>query len=158
MRSPLVAVAAGMLATACAAGSTGPGPAPAPAASTVMQQATKVVPPAPVVPAEPPKPKDIDPTGTYAVSLTYGGQPLTVTLQMGKRADGTYGGAISVDQVPDPIPLTTVSVSGNRVLAGLNSPDGSAVTLEFTIAGDDLSGSYRASSGDGSPISGKRIP
>ena len=174
MRSSLVTIATGVLFTACAGGSAGSGPAAAPApapapaptpaaapktastspavapaAATVMKQAAQ---------AEPPKPKDVDPSGMFAVSLTYGGAPLTLTLQIAKRSDGTFGGAIVVDQAPQPIPLNTVAVSGKRVQATLSSPDGSEVTMDFTIEGDDLSGTWRASSGDGSPISGRKIP
>lgn len=147
-----------MLATACAGGSAGPGPAAAPtpaaapaaaAAATVMKQAAQ---------AEPPKPKAFDPSGMYSVSITYGGMPLVLTLQLGKQADGSFGGAIVVDQVPQPIPLNTVAVTGKRVVATLSSPDGSEVTMDFTIEGNDLTGTYRASSGDGSPIAGKKIP
>ena len=94
----------------------------------------------------------------YSVSITYGGMPLVLTLQLGKQADGSFGGAIVVDQVPQPIPLNTVAVTGKRVVATLSSPDGSEVTMDFTIEGNDLTGTYRASSGDGSPIAGKKIP
>ena len=147
-----------MLATACAGGSAGPDPAAAPtpaaapaaaAAATVMKQAAQ---------AEPPKPKAFDPSGMYSVSITYGGMPLVLTLQLGKQADGSFGGAIVVDQVPQPIPLNTVAVTGKRVVATLSSPDGSEVTMDFTIAGNDLTGTYRASGGDGSPSAGKKIP
>ena len=103
-------------------------------------------------------PKPFDPTGMYAVTLTYGGMPLAVTLQLNKRPDGTFAGAIVVDQVPEPIVFHTVTVTGTRVHAGLTSPDGSAVTLDFTITGDELTGTYQASSGDGSALNGKRIP
>ena len=152
MRSLLLVLTAGMLATACAGGSAGPGPASAPTpatAATVMKQAAQ---------AEPPKPKAFDPSGMYTVSLTYGGMPLVLTLQLGKQADGSFSGAIVVDQVPQPIPLNTVAVTGKRVVATLSSPDGSEVTMDFTIEGNDLTGTYRASSGDGSAIAGKKIP
>ena len=108
--------------------------------------------------AEPPKPKAIDPSGLYYVSLTYGGMPLSVALQITKRSDGAYSGAISVDQVPQPIPLNTIEVNGKRVVATLSSPDGATVTLDFTVEGVDLTGTYRASNGDGSPLSGKKQP
>lgn len=141
-------------AAACAGGSTSstpasaPAPQPASAAATVMRQAAE---------AEPPKPKDIDPTGSYGVALTYGGQPLSVTLQFTKRDDGSFTGAIYADQVPA-IPLNAVTVSGKRVQATLTSPEGAAVTLDLTIEGDAVSGSWRASNGDGSALSGRRIP
>ena len=134
----------------CAGGSSGstPGSAPAPAAATVMRQAAQ---------AEPPKPKDIDPTGSYGVSLVYGGQPLAITLELAKRSDGTLGGTIYVEQTP-PLPLSSVTVSGNRVQVGLTDPSGVQVTLDFTVEGAELKGTWASASGDGSPIVGRRIP
>jgi len=157
VRFPLIAVAASLLASACAGGtsspppgsSPAPAPAPAPAAATVMKQAAQV---------EAPKPKPFDPTGIYSVSLTYGGMPLVLTLQLAKRTDGSFAGAITVDQVPQPIPLNTVDVKDNAVIATLSAPDGASVTMKFTISGDDLAGSYSTSTGDGSAISGKKLP
>lgn len=91
------------------------------------------------------------------MSLAYGGQPLEVTLEIGKGTDGTLGGSIYADQVPA-IALNSVSVTGKRVQATLTSPDGSAVTLDFTVDGADLKGSWRSSNGDGSPLSGRKLP
>ncbi|MDA1081126.1 MAG: hypothetical protein O2973_05510 [Gemmatimonadetes bacterium] len=107
--------------------------------------------------AEPPKPKDIDATGTYSVSLAYGGQPVGVTLEIAKQADGSLGGAIYADQVPA-VPLTSVTVTGNRVQASLVTPDGANATLDFTIEGAALKGKWSASNGDGSEISGTKLP
>jgi hypothetical protein len=149
-----------ILATACAGGSgkttQAPAPAaapqpqaPAPAAQEVMRQAAA---------AEPPKPKDIDPTGNYNASLTYGGQPINVYLQLWKKEDGSgYAGSLSAEGIPT-IPLSSIKVSGKTVTANLASPDGSAVTMEFAIDGNTLAGSWRSSAGDGSAISGKRAP
>lgn len=121
-----------------------------------MQQAAQA---AQTAQAEPPKPKSMDPTGVYYVSLSYGGMPLAVTLQITKRTDAAgYGGAISVDQVPQPIPLNTIEVAGKRVVATLSTPDGATVTLDLTIEGLDVSGSYKSSTGDGSPVTGKKVP
>ncbi len=148
--------------TACAGGSSGaaPGGSPAPAApaasatTAVMQQAAQA---AQVAQPEPPKPKDIDPTGSYAVSLTYGGQPVSFTLELARQADGTYTGTIYVEQTP-PIPLANITVNAKRVLASLTTPDGSTATMDFTIDGADVTGSWRGSNGDGSQLSGRKIP
>lgn len=148
MRSLLIAASASLTA-ACAGGSAaGSASAPAPAATTVMQQAAQ---------AEPPKPKDIDPTGSYHAELTYGGMPISITIYLAKRDDGSWGGSITADQVPA-LPLFNITVSGKKVTASMTSPDGAAVTMEFTIDGANLAGSWRASTGDGSPISGKKNP
>jgi hypothetical protein len=148
------------LATACAGGggsSQAPAPAAAPAsappaAQQVMQQAAAAS-------AEPAKPKDIDPSGNYNVGLTYGGQAITVYLQLWKKEDGNgYSGQLTAEGVPTPIPLMNIAVAGKKVTANLNSPDGSAISMEFTIDGDNVNGSWRSGSGDGSAMTGKRAP
>lgn len=157
MRTGLTLIAAGVTA-ACAGGSgsgaapaPAPAPAPPPAQTQVMQQAATAA-------ASPAAVKDIDPSGNFTVSLTYGGQPLSIYLQMWKRTDGTgYAGSISAEGVPT-IALNTLVVKGNAVTATLSSPDGSAITMDFTISGNDLSGSWKSNSGDGSQMSGKRAP
>lgn len=160
MRHSLALILAGFGA-ACAGGSApAPAPAPAPvqqpasqapATTTVMQQAAAASSTAPAA-------RDIDPSGNYNVSLTYGGNPLNIYLQMWKKTDGTgYGGSISAEGVPT-ISLNTVTVRGNAVNATLSSPDGSAITMDFTISGNDLTGSWKSNSGDGSQMSGKRAP
>ena len=153
--------------SACAGGSGGttqrPAPSAAPAAAPAAAQPTATAPAAQQVmrqaaTAEPTKPKDIDPTGNYNVGLTYGGQALTIYLQLWKKEDGSgYTGSISAEQVPT-IPLSNVVVSGKRVTGNLQSPDGSAITMEFTIDGDTLTGAWRSNAGDGSNMSGKRAP
>ena len=47
--------------------------------------------------------------------------------------------------------------AGDTFTASLTSPDGAAVVMEFTITGDDVNGQFKAASGDGSPMTGKRI-
>jgi hypothetical protein len=155
MRSILI-LGLATLSAACAGGGGGtsqaPAPAPAssPAAQEVMRQAATA--PAPAV-------KDIDPSGNYNVGLTYGGQALTTYLQIWKKEDGTgYAGRITAEGVPTPLPLMNIVVAGKKVTAALNAPDGAAITMEFTIDGDDLSGSWRSNTGDGSGMQGKRAP
>lgn len=133
---------------ACAGGSAGPAPAtaPAPAATIVMQQAAK---------AEAPQPKEIDLTGDYVVSIAYGGQPIDLTLSLGKKDDGTMGGSIYVEQAGT-IPFGDMTVDGKRVKASLTSPDGSAVTMDFTIEGAELTGTWSSSNGDGSAMRGRK--
>ena len=145
-------VPAVLLCAACAGGSAGsnPGAAPTPAAATatVMRQAAQT---------EAPKPRDVDPVGSYTVSLLFGGQAVDVTLEIVKRPDGQLGGAVYADQTP-PIPLVSVTVSGQRVQASLTTPDGSGAMLDFTLDGDELAGTWSAASGDGSKISGRKLP
>lgn len=148
-------------AAACAGGPAPAGspapeqPQPAPAATTVMRRAAEATPPVP--PPQPPAPVEEDIGGSYGVSLSYGGQALDVTLQLGKRDDGTWGGSIYVDQAGT-IPFNAVTVKGNVVQASLNSPDGSQVTMEFRIENGELTGAWRSSSGDGSQLRGRKLP
>jgi hypothetical protein len=145
--------------TAACAGGTGsgaapapsPAPAPPPAATQVMQQAATAS-------AAPAAARDIDPSGNFNVALSYGGQPLNIYLQMWKRTDGSgYSGSISAEGVPT-IALNGVTVKGNAVTATLSAPDGAAITMDFTITGNDLSGSWKSNAGDGSQMTGKRAP
>jgi hypothetical protein len=102
--------------------------------------------------------KDIDPSGNFNVALSYGGQPLNIYLQMWKRTDGSgYSGSISAEGVPT-ITLNAVTVKGSAVTATLSAPDGAAITMDFTISGNDLSGSWKSNTGDGSQMTGKRAP
>ena len=140
---------------ACAGGSgssTGgaPAPAQAPVAATVLQQAASA---SAQVPATP---KDIDPSGTYGVSLVYQGQPITVTLYFGKAEGGGWAGSMSAEGIPT-IPLSDVTVKGKTVTASMVSPDGAAVAMGFTIDGADLSGSWKSAT-DGSAMTGKKLP
>lgn len=159
MRPTLLALMT-MTAAACAGSSAGPAPAgspvpepprPAPAATTVMRRAAEATPPKPAIATE----EDLG--GSYGVSLSYGGQPLDLTLQLGKRPDGTWGGSVYVEQAGT-IPFRAVMVDGNAVQASLNSPDGAQVSMEFRIEKSDLSGAWTSSNGDGSPLRGRRLP
>lgn len=143
-----IRVSAVLLCAACAGGSAASDPAAAP---NVMRAAAQAA------PVEPPKPVNVDPVGSYAVSLVYAGQPVDVTLEIVRRADGQLGGSLYADQTP-PIPLMTVTVTGQRVQATLPTPDGSSAALDFTLDGAVLAGNWSSASGDGSKISGRKLP
>lgn len=153
----LTAACAGGGATSAPAPTPAPAPAPAPAptaaapaATTVMRQAAQTA------QTETARPRAADPTGEYAVSLAYQGQSVTVTFQLAKDANGGWTGRILADQVP-PIALYDVRRTGDTFTASATAPDGSALALEFTVTGDDMSGQYKSASGDGSTLTGKRI-
>jgi hypothetical protein len=159
MRS-LVVFSLASLATACAGGGgSTQAPAPAAAPASASPAAQQVMQQAAAASAEAAKPRDIDPSGNYNVGLTYGGQPTNVYLQLWSKEDGSgYAGQITAEGVPTPIPLMNIKIAGKKVTGNLNSPDGSAITMEFTIDGDTLNGAWRSGSGDGSAMSGKRAP
>jgi hypothetical protein len=158
MQKNLLALSA-ILTAACAGGSAAPpAPAPAPAPSAPAAQAPAQPAARPATPPAAPAKDEAksDPTGSFGISLSYGGQALGATLTVTQKDDGTYAGSLYVEQAGT-IPFNTVSVSGNKVQASLSSPDGSNVGIEYTVEGDALSGSWRSSAGDGSQISGRRI-
>jgi hypothetical protein len=100
--------------------------------------------------------KDIDPVGTYTVYLTAQGNAMTTTTRIDKRTDGTYGGTVNGDGIP-PLPVTSVTVTGNKVKLSLTAPDGSEAIISMVITGDDITGDW-SMAGDGSKISGKKSP
>lgn len=115
-----------------------------------MQQAAQAAAPVPETP------KDIDPTGTYSVSLAYQGQPITVTMHLGKADTGGWIGTVLAERIPA-MSLLGIKVSGKKVTAGMTTPDGALVAMDFTIDGTDLAGSWK-SAVDGSPMTGKKLP
>ena len=112
--------------------------------------------PAPATPAATDSTKDIDPVGTYTVYLTAQGNAMTTTTRIDKKADGTYTGTVNGDGLP-PLPVNSVTVTGNHVKLSISAPDGSEAIIDMTIKGDDISGQWSMAN-DGSSISGKKTP
>jgi len=100
--------------------------------------------------------KDIDPVGTYTVYLTAQGNAMTTTTRIDKKPDGTYTGSVSGDGIP-PLPVNSVTVTGNKVKLSISAPDGSEAIIEMWIKGDDITGQW-SMAGDGSTITGKKSP
>lgn len=149
-----IAAALALFTTACAGGSGSsaggaPAPAQAPAAATVMQQAARAVAPVPETP------KDIDPTGSYSITLAYQGQAIVLTLVLGKVEGGDWTGTLTTEGIPT-IRLSGVTVKGKTVKASGVSPDGAVSEIEVTINGDDVVGSWKSAT-EGSPVTGKKI-
>jgi hypothetical protein len=112
--------------------------------------------PAPAMPAATDSTKDIDAAGTYTVYLTAQGNAMTTTTRIDKKADGTYTGTVNGDGIP-PLPVNSVTVTGNRVKLSISAPDGSEAIIDMTIKGDDITGQWSMAN-DGSSISGKKTP
>jgi hypothetical protein len=112
--------------------------------------------PAPATPAATDSTKDIDPVGTYTVYLTAQGNAMTTTTRIDKKADGTYTGTVNGDGLP-PLPVNSVTVTGNHVKLSISAPDGSEAIIDMTIKGDDITGQWSMAN-DGSSISGKKTP
>jgi hypothetical protein len=132
------------------------------AAATIASAAPRIISsqaipdkPAPA-PTAPDSTKDVDPVGTYVVYLTAQGNAMTTTTRIDKKPDGTYGGTVNGDGIP-PLPVNSVTVTGNKVRISLSAPDGSEAVIEMIINGDDITGSWSMAN-DGSSISGKKSP
>jgi hypothetical protein len=131
------------------------------AAATIASAAPRIISaqaipdkPAPAAPDS--AKKDIDPVGTYTVYLTAQGNAMTTTTRIDKRADGTYAGTVNGDGIP-PLPVNSVTVTGNRVKLSITAPDGSEAIIDMIVNGDDITGKWSMAN-DGSAISGKKSP
>jgi hypothetical protein len=132
------------------------------AAATVASAAPRIA-SAQAIPDKPAAPaaaadttKDIDPVGTYTVYLTAQGQAMTTTTRIEKKEDGTYTGTVNGDGIP-PLPVNSVTVTGNKVKLSISAPDGSTAIIEMWVKGDDITGQW-SMAGDGSNLTGKKSP
>jgi len=71
-----------------------------------------------------------------------------------KKPDGTWGGQVTGDAIP-PLPIKSVTVSGNTVKIVVTAPDGGDAYINMIVDGNDVSGDW-SMTGDGSKITGKR--
>lgn len=102
------------------------------------------------VPAPPP----VNPAGKWIVALVAQGQPMEVTVDIAKLADGTLGGTIT-SQVFPPIPIAKATLEGKQLTLTFPVPTGETGTMSVTIDGDLMEGEW-SMPGDGSKLSGKR--
>ena len=100
--------------------------------------------------------KDIDPVGTYTVYLTAQGNAMTTTTRIDKKPDGSYTGTVNGDGIP-PLPVNSVTVTGNKVKLSITAPDGSEAIIDMIVKGDDITGQWSMAN-DGSTITGKKTP
>jgi len=102
-----------------------------------------------------PAPVAYDPAGKWDIALTAQGQPLGLTMDLRKNADGTYGGSFTSDLFP-PMTITTATLNGNKMVITLPVPTGDMATMNMTFNGALVEGEW-SMPGDGSKLSGKRI-
>jgi hypothetical protein len=100
--------------------------------------------------------KDIDPVGTYTVYLTAQGNAMTTTTRIEKKEDGTYTGTVNGDGIP-PLPVTSVTVTKNKVRLTITAPDGGEAVIEMFVKGEDITGQWWMAN-DGSTLTGKKSP
>jgi hypothetical protein len=113
-------------------------------------------PPAPPAATATDTTKDIDPVGTYTVYLTAQGNAMTTTTKIEKKEDGTYTGSVNGDGIP-PLPVTSVTVTKNKVRLTITAPDGGEAVIEMFIKGEDITGQWWMAN-DGSTLTGKKSP
>src|SRR6185437_1629876 len=85
--------------------------------------------------------KDIDATGTYTVYLTAQGNAMTTTTRIDKKPDGSYTGTVNGDGIP-PLPVNSVTVTGNRVKLSVTAPDGTEAIIDMIVKGEDITGNW----------------
>lgn len=96
-----------------------------------------------------------DPAGKWSIALVAQGQTMELTMNLTKNPDGTYGGNFTSDMFP-PMPITTASLTGHKMVLTLPVPTGDMATMNMTFNGDVVEGDW-SMPGDGSKLSGKRI-
>lgn len=150
----LLIPAATLIVAACAGASstTTPVPTPAPAAPPPA-----VVAPPPVVQTQPPPPPPtgvFDPTGTYELSLTFGGNPIPATMELWKE-NGAWRGYVGNPNLGS-ADLSTLATDGRWFKGTFVVSGGPTLTFEMEVNNDNtLKGSW-SGNGDGSNISGKK--
>jgi hypothetical protein len=98
----------------------------------------------------------VDPVGRWSLALVAQGQNLGLTMDVERIAGNDFKGVISSDLFP-PIAFSKATLEGNRMLITAPSPTGDAATLDLRFIGDIIEGEW-SMAGDGSRVSGRRVP
>ncbi len=98
----------------------------------------------------------VNPVGRWAVALSAQGQALDVTLELRHIGGAEYGGSITSQMFP-PVSVSRATLTGNVLRMIFVAPTGDEATMSATFEGDTFTGEW-AMPGDGSRISGRRIP
>ena len=96
-----------------------------------------------------------DVAGLYTISFSTQGSPMTLTLLIDKKDNGSYGGQMTGESLP-PLPITSIKVSGSSVKIIFTAPDNTEGTINFVLASDNTITGEWMMTGDGSPITGKK--
>lgn len=84
-------------------------------------------------------PAPLDPVGTYDFTTNVEGTPVTGVVTITRNSTG-YGGSVATD-VTETIPITAVTVEGQKVMVTAATPDG-PLTFALTMNGADFTGSW----------------
>lgn len=132
----MLAAAATLLAAACTPAAPPADPMPSASAS------------APVAAA------GVNPLGTFNFSTTVQGDPVTGSIEV-TGTPGAYGGTLRTSVTPD-IPLSGVTVQGQRMVVTSDTPDGQLV-LTLNFEGNAFTGGWTLNGGSGD-LTGQRVP
>jgi hypothetical protein len=105
--------------------------------------------PAPQAPATP----NVDPVGTYDLSIVVQGASMPSTIKIEKK-DSTFVGSVSTDAYGT-FEIASVKVSGKAITLIIYTQDGSPVTIALNLDGDQVTGEW-SMAGDGSKVTGKK--
>lgn len=94
------------------------------------------------------------PEGTYTVDVAVGGQSVTMSFVVAKKADGSLGGVFKHAEIGE-FATTDFKVEGRKMWMGIVTPGGPA-TITMNVAKDNVVEGEWSMAGDGSKISGKK--
>jgi hypothetical protein len=109
-------------------------------------------PPPPAAPAA----GEIDPVGTYDLSVVVQGAAVSSTIRIERKADATFGGTVAT-QAYGTFQIEAVKVTGKTMTISIYAQDGNPVTISLTLDGDQVTGEWSMAS-DGSKVTGKKLP
>jgi hypothetical protein len=99
---------------------------------------------------------EIDPVGTYDLTVVVQGTAMGSTVKIEKKADATLGGTVTT-QAYGTFPIEAVKVSGKTMTISITSQDGGSISISLTLEGDQVTGEWSMAN-DGSKITGKKLP
>lgn len=128
--------------------------AAAPSAAQVPPDRPPPAPPAPPAPAAPAAEKDVNPVGSYELSVVVQGQMIGSFVKIEKK-DSTFTGTVSTEAYGT-FTIAALKVSGKTITLSIYAADGSPVTINMTLEGDQVTGDW-SMAGDGSRLTGKKL-
>ena len=105
-------------------------------------------------PPVPPAPPPLEPVGTYTFDSYFEGQPISGKIYI-TGSEGAYGGEVVPDQGPPPVPILSVTVTGQE-LTLLADAGGEDLVVTVIFDGDTFTGVWSLA-GDSGELSGARI-
>jgi hypothetical protein len=102
----------------------------------------------------PPEKPAFDAAGLYDLKVTFGGQPMAVTLELIKDKDGWRGSGGNPDI--GMAAVSSVTQEGRNVRVTLTAEDGPTFLITLTVKADSTVEGKWEGNGDGSAITGKK--